>query len=280
MNIATIAEPARHIAAVPTRGHWWSHTWVYARRRLAHIRQVPEKLFDVTLQPLMFVLLFAFVFGGAIDVGGSYREFLVGGILIQSLAFGLVGPAISMATDLNEGVIDRFRSLPAARSSYLAGHYVAELAGLVVSICVLLSAGFLVGWRVHTDVVHVAVALALLVAFASAMIAVGTFIGMVVRTPDSVLGVAFPTVFPIVFVSGAFVPVNTLPSVLEHAAAWNPVTTVIAAVRELFGNPPSPVSVSSLPLEQPVLWSFLYCAAILGVMAPLCLRRFRSRTTD
>ncbi|MGZ4758455.1 MAG: ABC transporter permease, partial [Acidimicrobiales bacterium] len=126
----------------------WSDTMVYASRNIAHIRQIPEKLLDVTLQPLMFVLLFAYVFGGAIAVsGGSYREYVIAGILMQSLAFGLTGPATAISTDLTEGVIDRFRSLPASRTAYLFGHYLAELGGLVLSIVVLLGAGLLVGWR-------------------------------------------------------------------------------------------------------------------------------------
>ena len=120
----------------------WSDTMVYAARNIAHIRQIPEKLLDVTLQPLMFVLLFAYVFGGAIAVsGGNYREYVIAGILMQSLAFGMTGPATAIATDLTEGVIDRFRSLPASRAAYLLGHYVAELAGMVLSIVVLLGAG-------------------------------------------------------------------------------------------------------------------------------------------
>src|SRR6476661_7069660 len=110
---------------------FWSDTLVFAGRNIAHIRQIPEKLLDVTLQPLMFVLLFAYVFGGAINVGGgSYREYIIAGILMQSLAFGLTGPATAIATDLTEGVIDRFRSLPASRIAYVTGHYLAELAGM------------------------------------------------------------------------------------------------------------------------------------------------------
>ena len=115
---------------------------IYAGRHIQHIRQIPEKLLDVTVQPLMFVLLFAYVFGGAIGVSdGNYREYILGGILIQTLAFGLVGPATSIATDLTEGVIDRFRSLPASRASYLLGHYLAELGGMALSIFVLLDRG-------------------------------------------------------------------------------------------------------------------------------------------
>ena len=116
-------------------------TWVFARRNLEHIRQIPEKLLDVTIQPLMFTVLFAYVFGGAIDVGGSYREYLIGGILVQTLVFGMMGPATSIATDLQEGVIDRFRSLPASNGAYMLGHVMAELAGMCLAITILLGAG-------------------------------------------------------------------------------------------------------------------------------------------
>ena len=168
----------------------WSDAVVYAGRNIAHIRQIPEKLLDVTVQPLMFVLLFAYVFGGAIGVsGGNYREYVIAGILMQSLAFGLTGPATAIATDLTEGVIDRFRSLPATRAAYLLGHYLAELAGMALSIVVLLSAGLVVGWRTHTGVGHVTGALLLLLLFASAMIWIGTWIGLSVRSADAVMGV-------------------------------------------------------------------------------------------
>jgi ABC transporter DrrB family efflux protein len=261
--------------------NWWSDTRVFARRNIEHIRQIPEKLLDVTLQPLMFVLLFAYVFGGAIAVdGGSYREYIIGGILIQSLAFGLVGPATTIATDLTEGVIDRFRSLPAARTAYLSGHYLAELAGLTLSIVVLLSTGFIVGWRVHTDVLHVGLALALLLAFASAMIWIGTWIGLKVRSPDAVMGIAFTAVFPLTFLSNAFVPVESLPTVLQWMATWNPVSVVVAATRELFGNPVSPATHHTWPSDHPVVAAFLYCAVLLAVGAWASLRRYRARTTD
>lgn len=266
--------------AVELRPSWWRDTLVFAGRNVQHIRQIPEKLLDVTIQPLMFVLLFAYVFGGAIDVGGSYREYLVGGILIQTIGFGLIGPAMSIATDLTDGVIDRFRSLPAAQSSYLAGHLLAELGGMVLAISVLLGAGLVVGWRTHTGLPELLTAALLLLAFASAMVAVGTLIGLTVRTADSVMGVAFPSIFPLTFVSSAFVPLSTMPSFLETVAVWNPISTLVAAVRELFGNPPAPVSASSWPLEHPVLASFGCCALILAVVVPLCLHRFRARTTD
>jgi ABC-2 type transport system permease protein len=260
---------------------WWSDTLVYACRNVEHIRQIPEKLLDVTIQPLMFVLLFAYVFGGAIAVkGGNYREYLIGGILIQSLAFAMTGPATAISTDLTEGVIDRFRSLPATRAAYLSGHYVAELAGMTLSVLVLLTAGFMIGWRTHTDILHVAAAAVLLVAFCSAMIWIGTWIGLIVRTPDAVMGVGFTIVFPLTFVSNAFVPINSLPTVLRVAASWNPVSIVVAAVRELFGNPGAPLTNPSWPLEHAVPAAFLACAVVLAVTVPASLRRYRARTTD
>lgn len=260
---------------------FWSDTVTYAGRNLEHIRQIPEKLLDVTLQPLMFVLLFSYVFGGAIAVtGGSYREYIIAGILVQSVAFGLTGPATSIATDLKEGVIDRFRSLPASRSAYLGGHFLAELAGMVLSIAVLLVAGLIVGWRVHTDLGHVGLVGVLVLLFASSMIWLGTYIGLLVRSPDAVMGVAFVLVFPLTFLSNAFVPIDSLPSVLQRIAAWNPVSVMAAAARELFGNPVAPTTTHSWPLDHPVLAAFACCLTMLAVVVPLCLRRYRARTSD
>jgi ABC transporter DrrB family efflux protein len=263
----------------------WRTTWrdslVFARRNLEHIRQIPEKLLDVTAQPLMFVLLFAYVFGGAIAVkGGNYREYLIGGILIQSLTFGLVGPATSIATDLTEGVIDRFRSLPATRMAYLLGHYLAELAGLALSIVVLLGSGLLVGWRPHTSVPEFLGGIVLLLVFASAMVWVGTWIGLMVRSPDAVMGVAFMLVFPLTFLSSAFVPINTLPNVLQWIATINPMSVLVAATRTLFGNPLAPVTKHMWPIDHPVPAAIGYCAIVLAIAVPGALRRYRARTTD
>ncbi len=275
------ASAPHHNASRSGLASWWSDSLVFAGRNIEHIRQIPEKLLDVTLQPLMFVLLFAFVFGGAIAVtGGSYREYVIGGVLIQSLAFGLVGPATAIATDLSEGVVDRFRSLPAARSAYLSGHYMAELLGMAMSVVILLGAGLVVGWGVHSDMVAFGGALALLFLFCSAMIWIGTWIGLTVRTPDAVMGVAFVVVFPLTFVSSAFVPINTLPTALQYFAAWNPVSVVINAIRELFGNPTVPTTVHSWPLDHAVTAAFAYCLVLLAIAVPASLRRYRARTSD
>jgi ABC transporter DrrB family efflux protein len=258
-----------------------SDSLVFARRNIEHIRQIPEKLLDVTIQPLMFVLLFAFVFGGAVALGGAnYREYLIGGILVQSITFGMMSPATSIATDLTEGVIDRFRSLPATRAAYLLGHYLAELAGLALSIVVLTTTGFLVGWRVHTNPLEVAEAFLLLLVFASGMIWIGTFIGMVVRSPDSVMGILFVIVFPLTFISNAFVPIDSMPGWMQAIASWNPVSVLVQAVRELFGNPLAPVTNNAWALDHAVAMAWISILVVVAIAVPLALRRYRARTTD
>lgn len=272
--------PDPHASDATLAPSLWRDTLVYVGRNLQHIRQIPEKLLDVTIQPLMFVLLFTYVFGGAIGGVENYKEYLIGGILIQSLAFGMTGPATAIATDLTEGVVDRFRSLPSNKAAYLLGHYGAELLGMGLSVIVLLGAGLIVGWRVHTDPLHVLLALVLLAAFASAMIWVGTWIGLMVRTPDAVMGVGFTVVFPLTFLSNAFVPIETLPAPLLWFASWNPISAMIAAVRELFGNPGAPLTNPTWPLEHPVVAAAGYCALILAIAVPLSLRHYRKRTSD
>jgi len=258
-----------------------SDTMVFTNRNLQHIRQVPEKLLDVTVQPLMFVLLFAYVFGGAIKVaGGSYREYLFCGILIQTLSFGMVGPATSIATDLTEGVLDRFRTLPTSRSAYLCGHFLAELAGLTLSMSIITVTGLAVGWRIHSDLLHALGGYGLLFMYTAAMIWLGTLVGITARTPDSVMGVAFVVVFPLTFASNAFVPIDSMPSWLQPIAAYNPVSIMVAASRQLFGNPTAPTQRHFWTLEHPVFAATAWSLLLLAVTVPLTIARFRQRTSD
>jgi ABC-2 type transport system permease protein len=284
MTAALTTPHGQTIAPVVARprtgfGAWWRDTLVFTGRQIAHIRQIPEKLLDVTLQPLMFVLLFSYVFSGAMTIGGDYREYLVGGILVQSLAFGLIGPATAMATDIGEGVVDRFRTLPTPRGAYLSGQFLAELGGMVVATIVVLGTGLIVGWRAH-EVGPSLLAFLLILMFASVMVWIGIFLGLKVRTPDAVMGVAFVVVFPLTFLSNAFVPVDSLPSVLQAIAEWNPVSVMVAAVRELFGNPVPAIDDPSWPLQHAVPLAFLFCVVLLGAVVPLALRAYRIRTRD
>jgi ABC-2 type transport system permease protein len=255
---------------------------VFARRNVAHIRQIPEKLLDVTLQPIMFTLLFAFVFGGVIAVpgGGNYREYLIGGILVQTVAFGMMGPGTSLATDLTEGVVDRFRTLPIARPAFLVGHMLAELGGMALAITILSLTGLVVGWRIDSDLPHAIAGYGLLLAFALAMVWVGLLIGVSVRSADAVMGIGFTLVFPITFVATTFVPLDGLPNGLRQFALWNPISSLAASTRLLFGNPTGLPADVGWPLSHPIVYSVLWIIAIIAVVVPLTIRRFRIRTSS
>jgi ABC-type multidrug transport system permease subunit len=254
---------------------------VLARRQLAHIRQIPEKLLDVTLQPIMFTLLFAYVFGGVIAVpDGSYREYLIGGVLVQSLGFGVIGPATSIATDLREGVVDRLLTLPMARAAYLLGHVIAEMGAFVIAVTMLSLSGLLVGWQIHTDLLHALGGYGLIFLFAFAMLWCGTLMGIAVRSPDAAQGLVFMIIFPMTFLATTFVPIDGFSPTLRVIASWNPISAMAAAVRTLFGNPvgATPAEVA-WPLAHPVLASVGWCLLIIAIALPLTLRQFRARTT-
>ena len=270
------------MSTLALRTRWLvSDSLALAGRNFEHVRQIPEKLLDVTLQPIMFVLLFSYVFGGVIDVpGGDYKAYLIGGILVQTLAFGMMGPGVSIATDLGEGMVDRVRSLPTSRSAYLIGHFLAELGASIVGIAVLVATGFVVGWSIDSSVFEAIGGFALLILFAAAMIWLGTLVGVIARSPDAVQGFAFMTVFPLTFLSNAFVPVSGLPDGLRQIAEWNPVSSVVAGVRTLFGNPTAIPSDAAWPLQHPVVSAVFWSLAFLAVAAPLTIWFFKKRTTE
>jgi len=284
MNANAITAPALPKApAGPARLRWLaSDAWVLAKRQFAHIRQIPEKLLDVTLQPLMFVLLFAFVFGGVIHVpgGGDYHEYLIGGILVQTLAFGMMGPGVSIATDLGEGIIDRFSSLPMSRPAYLIGHLTAEFCATVLAVTIMVLTGLIVGWGISSSALEAVACFGLLFLIAIAMIWLGTLVGVMVRSPDAVQGIAFVAVFPLTFVANTFVPVGGLPDGLRQVAEYNPISAWAAAVRTLFGNPTAIPDGAAWPLEHSVIASVAWCVAILAIVVPLTVRAYRKRTTN
>jgi ABC transporter DrrB family efflux protein len=253
-------------------------TWVIARRGLRHMRRQPEALSDATIQPVMFVLLFAFVFGGAIGVpgGGSYKEFLMGGIFAQTIVFGAFGVAIALSHDRNNGAIDRFHSLPIARSSVLAGHAVANLIRALLPIAFMSVTGFVVGWRIHAGVLDILAGYGLMIAFSFAMIWIGVLLGSLVATPEGVQGIAFIVIFPITFVASTFVPTSTLPSVLKTIAEWNPTSALANALRHLFGNPGGIAPPGAAwPLAHPIAYTLLWAAAIVLVCAPLAVAQYQ-----
>jgi ABC transporter DrrB family efflux protein len=258
-------------------------SWVLARRGLWHMRRQPEALADATFQPVVFVLLFAFVFGGAIAApGGSYREFLMGGIFAQSIVFGgSFGVAVGIASDRKNGATDRFRSLPIGRGVLLAGYAVANLIRAFLPMIVMSVCGLIIGWRIRGGLPDAIAAYALLAFFAFAMIWVGVLLGSILSSPEAVQGVAFVAIFPLTFVASTFVPVDSFPRGLKTVAEWNPVTTLAESLRNLFGNPTTPIGPGDAwSLQHPVLYTVLACAAIIAVCAPLAVRAYVRSTTD
>jgi ABC-2 type transport system permease protein len=257
-----------------------SDSLVIAQRSLSHIRQIPEKLLDVTVQPLMFVVLFTFVFGDVIAVpGGKYRSYLIGGILVQTLVFGIIGPATSLATDIREGILDRFRSLPMLRPAFLLGHLGAQLAAVTIAVAVMVASGLIVGWRIESDPLDALAGFGMIALLAFTMLWVGALIGVVARSPDVVTGIGFVVVFPLTFVATTFVPVTGLPEGLRQFAEYNPVSCWAAAVRTLFGNPTATPASAAWPLAHPVLASVIWCVLLVAIVAPLAFGAYRRRTT-
>jgi len=256
----------------------FADSWVIARRGLLHMRRHPEALVDATIQPIMFVLLFAYVFGGAIRPpgGGSYKEFLMGGIFAQTLMFGTFGVAIALAYDRNNGATDRFRSLPIARSAVLGGHAIANVLRSLLPIALMSLTGLIVGWRIHSDVPHALAGYALMIAFSAAVIWIGVLLASVVKTPEAVQGFAFILIFPLTFIASTFVPSQSLPSVLQTIAEWNPITTMANALRHLFGNPGGRLPhTGPWSLQHPVTYTLIWIGAILLICAPLAARAYQ-----
>ncbi|MBM4420497.1 MAG: ABC transporter permease [Chloroflexi bacterium] len=252
-------------------------TLLIAGRNLRRVPRIPELAIFAILQSIMFVLLFAFVFGGAIPLpdGGSYREFLMPGIFAQNIAFASVITAIGMTDDLNKGILDRFRSLPMARSAVIAGRTVSDLVYNAGILVVLMASGFVVDWRVHTGIGEFLAGVGLLLLFAFAMAWIGVWLGLNVPTVEVGQQVSFLVVFPITFLSNAFVPPQTLPPLLRTFAEWNPVSALTAATRQLWGNP-NPFAAPGFPAEHPIELTIIWTAVLILIFAPLAIRKYQS----
>ncbi|MDQ3870017.1 MAG: ABC transporter permease [Chloroflexota bacterium] len=251
-------------------------TW----RNLKRIPRIPELAIFAILQSIMFVLLFAFVFGGAIPLpgGGSYREYLMPGIFAQTIVFAAATTAIGMTDDLHKGILDRFRSLPMARSAVLSGRTVSDVVYNGGILVVLMLSGFAVGWTVHTGFQELLVGIGLLLLFAFAMSWIGVWLGLSVPSVEVAQQVAFTVLFPITFISNVFVPPQTLPSFLQPVAEWNPTSTLTAALRELWGNP-NPYVSNGFPAQEPILVTLAWVTLIIAIFGPLAVRRYRSMST-
>jgi ABC transporter DrrB family efflux protein len=245
-------------------------------RNLKRITRIPELAIFAVLQSIMFVLLFAFVFGGAIPVGDggaeAYRNYLMPGIFVQTLGFAAITTAVGMNDDMNKGLIDRFRSLPMARSAVVGGRVVADVIYNAIILVVLMLSGLAVGWRVNGTLGQFVAAVLLLGAFTFAMTWVGVFIGMKAPTVETVQQIGFITIFPLSFISNVFVPLEALPDWLQPIAEWNPFSAITQSCRQLFGNPVA--STGSWPSENPYLLSAIWIVVIIGIFAPLGVRTY------
>ena len=250
---------------------------VVARRNVIKITRVPEVLVFVCLSPIMFVLLFAYVFGGSIDIPGSnYREFLIAGIFAQTVMFGATFTGAGLAEDMQKGIINRFRSLPMARSAVLAGRTASDVIYNVLSLAIMAITGLLVGWRIRGSVLDAALAFALLLLFAYAISWIMALIAMYVPNPEVINNASFMIIFPMSFVANTFVPSDNLPGPLQAFAEWNPVSTVTQAARELFGNVPAGTpEPDAWPLQNPELYTLAWVVVIVGVFAPLAVRKYQ-----
>ena len=252
------------------------------RRNLTHIKRQPEMLTDVTIQPVMFVLLFAFVFGGSIDIPGvDYKEWLLPGIMAQTMAFSSFIVAIGLASDIGKGIVDRFRSLPIGRGSVVVARSLSSVIHSMIGIVVMSVTGLFIGWGINNGAAKGLLGYALLILFGFMMIWVGILAGSSLKSVEAVQGVMFTTIFPITFLSNAFARPEGMPDWLRFLAEWNPISALVQALRELWGNEGFPVPPdAALPLQYPVIATILWSVGLSAILAPLAVRAFVRRTTD
>ncbi|MFC5379479.1 ABC transporter permease [Aquipuribacter nitratireducens] len=282
---STRSGPSRRPAASPASGPLVAlqDGWTVARRNLIKIKRVPDLLVGSIISPIMFILLFAYVFGGSIALPGQdaldpalYREFLIAGIFAQTVIFGATITGSGMAQDLKTGIVDRFRSLPMAPSAVLVGRTTADVVNNVLTIVIMSLTGLVVGWRIGSSVGEALLGYALLLFFAYCISWVMAYVGLLVRTPEVFNNVVFIVIFPLTFIANTFVPLENFPSALRVFAEWNPVSAVTQAARELFGNvPPGFPEPQAWPLQNSALYTVLWGAAILLVFVPLTVRQYQ-----
>jgi ABC-2 type transport system permease protein/oleandomycin transport system permease protein len=249
-----------------------SDTLIIAERNLVRLPRAPELLLAFTVQPIMFLLLFRYVFGGAIQTPGvAYVDFIVPGILVQNIAFGGFVTALGLNEDMHKGLIDRFRSLPMSRAAVLAGRTLSDLFTNGFSVAILVLTGVIIGFSFHTGLLHVLAGVALLLLFGYAFSWVFAFLGLLVTSPEAANSVGFIAVFPLTFISSAFVPVGSMPAVLRAFANVNPFTVVVDAMRSLWIGEPA---------GNYVWGAFVWALVILAVFAPLAVMRYRQATAQ
>ena len=252
---------------------------IITQRQLRLLTRVPEVLIFSTIQPVMFVLLFRFVFGGSIDTGqpGGYVQLLMPGIFVQTVAFTLAGTASGLAEDLKQGLIDRFRSLPISQSALVVGRTLGDSMLNIVVLVVMALAGLAVGWRPSSGITQILIGFLFRFLFGYALSWVGIYVGLSVSDARVVQNVGFMVTFPLTFLSNAFAPTTGMPRLLQYFAEWNPVSTMVAGCRELFGlQNEFGATAGSFPSENPLLMSIVYMGLIMLIFIPLSVRKYKN----
>jgi ABC transporter DrrB family efflux protein len=246
-------------------------TLVVAERNLVRLPRAPDMLLAFTVQPIMFVLLFRYVFGGAISTPGyDYADFLIPGIIVQNIAFGGFVTALGLNEDLHKGLIDRFRSLPMSRAAVLAGRTLSDVVTNLLSVTILVVTGLIIGFNFHASVIEIVGGFVLLLLFGYAFSWVFALVGLVVSSPESANSLGFIAIFPLTFISSAFVPVDSMPEVLKAFAKVNPFTVTVDAMRSLW---------IGAPAHNNVWGAFVWAFVIMAIFAPLAVARYRRAST-
>jgi ABC-2 type transport system permease protein len=255
---------------------------VLTARNLVHIAREPLQLSDVTVQPILFTLLFVYVFGAGVVLpgGGSYTAFAIAGLLALNLTTSAMGTAVGLSTDLSSGVIDRFRTLPMWRPAVLVGRSLADLLTATLCTAIVLATGLAIGWRSHGGIGGTVAGIAIFLLFSYAVSWGCACLGIVSKGPESAQGTGLVILFPLAFVSNGLVPTQRMPAVLRVIADWNPVSAVTSAARQLFHNPNPSSAIHAWPMEHPVVASLVWSAALIAVFAPLATILYRRRTVD
>lgn len=276
MSAVTLTQTARH------RRRRLSDVAVLTGRNFAHIAREPLRLSDATIQPVLFTLLFVYVFGAGVALagGGSYTQFAVAGLLAMNLTTSAIGTAVGLSDDLSTGVIDRFRTLPMWKPAVLVGRSLADLMTAALCAAFVVATGLIVGWRIDGSFGDAVAGFALFLLFSYALSWVCACIGITSRDAESSQGLGLIILFPLAFVSNALVPTEHMPAILRTVADWNPVSAVTAAARNLFGNPNPSATIHAWPTQHPVLATLAWSVALIAVFAPLAVTLYRRQTTD
>jgi ABC-2 type transport system permease protein len=255
---------------------------VLTRRNLVHIKREPLQLSDVTVQPVLFTLLFVYVFGSGVVLpgGGSYKDFAIAGLLAMNLTTSAMGTAVGLSSDLGSGVIDRFRTLAVWRPTSTAGRSFADVLTAAICSAFVAVTGLLIGWRPEGTLLATLGGFGIFLLFGYALSWGCACLGMISKSAESAQSVGLVILFPLAIVSNALVPTEHMPAALRTIADWNPVSAVTSAARELFSNPNPSASIHAWPMQHPLLAAVLWSVGMIAVFAPLASHLYRRRTTD